>query len=82
MTSFAKDVPLGGFVDMPPHLGGQIHQNPNFGGVNRRFPAELVKSKNMHRYYENYCVDSNQILYSDKDHKMPFMVVQTHTRAS
>jgi len=48
MTSFAKDVPLGGFVDMPPHLGGQMPQNPNFRGEKCRFPAKLVKSKNMH----------------------------------
>jgi len=26
-----KDVPFGGFVDMPTHLGGQIPQNPNLG---------------------------------------------------
>jgi len=42
------DVPFGGLVDVPPHLGGQIPQKNNFGGVNRRFPAKLLKSKNMH----------------------------------
>jgi len=41
------DVPFGGFVDMPPHLGGQMPQKTNFGGVNRRFPAKVLKSKNM-----------------------------------
>jgi len=25
-----------------------------------------------HAYYQNYCVDSNRILNSDKDHQMPF----------
>ena len=41
-------VPFGGRVNIAPHLGGQIPQNPHFGGVNRRFQAKLVKSKNMH----------------------------------
>jgi len=26
-----------------------------------------------HAYYQNYCVNSNQILHSDKDHQMPFV---------
>ena len=30
-------------------------------------------------YYQNYCIDSNQILHSDKDHQMPF-VGGPHTR--
>jgi len=43
------DVPLGGFIDMPAHSVGQIPpKTPMLGGVNRRFPAKLVKSKNMH----------------------------------
>ena len=25
-----KDVPFGGFVDIAPHFGGEIPQNPNF----------------------------------------------------
>jgi len=45
---FPKDVSLGGFVDMPPHLGGQMHQNPKFREEKCRFPAKLVKSKNIH----------------------------------
>jgi len=24
-------------------------------------------------YYQNYCIDSSQILHSDEDHQMPFM---------
>jgi len=44
-----KDVSFLGFVDTAPHLGGgQNPQNPDFWGVNRRFEAKLVKSKNMH----------------------------------
>ena len=60
-----------GFDDMAPHLGGQIPQNPNFGGVNRHFQAKLNTEK--HAYYQHYCIDSNQILHSDKDHQMPLM---------
>ena len=30
-------------------------------------------------YYQNYCIDSNQILHSDKDHQMP-LVCGPHTR--
>jgi len=26
-----------------------------------------------HAYYQNYCVNSHQILHSDKDHQMPFV---------
>jgi len=42
-----KDVPFLGFVDIAPHLGGKSPQNPNFGGVNRRFQAKIVKSINI-----------------------------------
>jgi len=37
------DVPFGGFVDTVPHFGGEIPQNPNFWGVNRRFQAKWAK---------------------------------------
>jgi len=30
-------------------------------------------------YYQNYCIDSNQILHSDEDHQIPF-VGGHHTR--
>jgi len=43
-----KNVPFWGFVDIAPQLGGKIPKNSNFEGVNRRFQAKLVKSKNMH----------------------------------
>jgi len=46
-TDSCKDVPFLDFVDIAPQLGGKIPQNPNFGGVNRRFQAKRVKSKNM-----------------------------------
>jgi len=38
-----KDVPFGGFVDIAPHFWGEIHQNPDFGGVNSRFQAKRAK---------------------------------------
>ena len=60
-------VPFGVAMRWPP-FRGQIPHKPHFGGVNRRFQAKLVKWKNMH---QNYCIDSNQILHSDKDHEMP-----------
>ena len=36
-------LPFGGFVDIDPHLGGEIPKNPNFGGVNRRLQAKRAK---------------------------------------
>jgi len=38
-----KDVPFGGFVDIAAHFGGEIPQNPQFWGVNRRFRAKRAK---------------------------------------
>jgi len=70
MTSFCPKMGVS-WICPPPQLRGQISKKNNFGGVNRRFPAKLVNSKNMH-YYQNYCVNSNQSLHSDKDHQIPF----------
>jgi len=38
-----KDEPFGGFIDILPHLGGQIPQQSNFVGMNRHFPAKQTK---------------------------------------
>ena len=38
-----KDVHFVGFVDIAPHFRGEIPENPNFWGVNRRFQAEWAK---------------------------------------
>jgi len=46
-------------------------EDPNFGGANR-FPS-LTRNILKLAYYRNYCIDSNQMLYSDKDHRMPFV---------
>jgi len=43
-----KDVPFLGIFHIAPHLGGQKFPNPQFWGVNRRYQAKLVKSKNVH----------------------------------
>ena len=34
------DVPFGGFVDIASHLGVKSTENPNFGGVHRRFQTK------------------------------------------
>ena len=36
-------MPFGGFIVTIPYLGGKKPQNPNFGGLNRRFQAKLAK---------------------------------------
>ena len=57
-----------GFIHMAAHLLGQKTQNPNYGAWIGVFKPN---SRN--------CIDSNQILHSDKDHQMPF-VGGPHTR--
>jgi len=37
-----KDVPFGGSVDIPPHLGVKSLKNLNLGGVNRHFQAKCT----------------------------------------
>jgi len=54
MTSFCPRTSLfGGFVDVPPHVWGQIPPNPQFLGCS---PAKLVKSKNMHIIKTTACI--------------------------
>ena len=53
-------------------------KNPQFWGVNRRFQRQTRKIEKR-AYFQNYCIDSNHILHSDKDHQMPF-VGGHHTR--
>jgi len=67
-----KDVPFGGFVDMPPHLGGQMPPKPQFSGREQAFPSQTAKIEK-HAYYQNYCIDSNPILHSNKDYQMRFV---------
>jgi len=42
-----KDVPFGGTVDIPPHLGVKSSK-PKFWGVNRHFQAKGAKYSNFH----------------------------------
>ena len=72
-----KDVPFGGFVDMPSHLGGQIPPKNNLGGVNRRFPAKLLKSKNMHIIKTTASIPT-KFCTTIKTTKCPSWVVPTH----
>ena len=67
-----KDVPFGGFVDMPPHLGGQIPQKTF------RFSAKLLKSKNMHIITTTASVPT-KFCTAIKTTKCPSWVVETHT---
>jgi len=61
-------VPFEGFVDIAPHFGGEIPQNPNFWSMNRRFQAKTGKILKV-SHYGNYCIDFNQILHNDRDHQ-------------
>ena len=45
-----------GIFHTAPHLGVKSPQKPQLLGVNRRFQAKLVKSKNVH-YYQKYCIN-------------------------
>jgi len=60
-----KNVPFWGSIHIAPHLHGHIPQNPSWGRE-RHFEAKSAKLA----YYCNYCIDSNQILYNDKVHKV------------
>ena len=67
-----------GIFHIAPHLESQ---KPQFWRVNRCFQAKVAKSKKP-AYYQNYCINSNQILHSDKD-QMPFVGgPDTHTLQS
>jgi len=61
-----KDMPFGGSVDRPPHLWRS----------NTPKTCKIFKLS----YYQNYCMDSNQILHTSKDHQVCFMDgPETHT---
>ena len=51
------------------HLGDQIPQNAKFGGVNRFFSG-LTRKILKPAYYQNYCINSSQILHNIKDHQV------------
>jgi len=45
---------------------------PQFWGREWAFSSQTREIKK-HACHRNYCIDSNQILHSDKDHQMPFV---------
>jgi len=45
---------------------------PQFWVPEYAFSSQTREIKK-HACYQNYCIDSNQILHSDKDHQMPFV---------
>ena len=61
-----NDVPFLGVIDNAAHLGVKSPKT-YFRGVNRRFQAKRAK------YYQNYCIDSKQILNNDKNHQVLFV---------
>ena len=71
-------VPFGGRDEIAPHLGGQIPQKSPFWGVNRRFQAKLVKSKNMHIIKTTASI-ATKFCTAIKTTKYPSWVVRTHT---
>ena len=64
-------------VNIAPPLPLFFPKTPNFGAWMGVFKPNSRNQKSA--YYQNYCIDSNQILHSDKDHQMPF-VGGPHTR--
>jgi len=73
-----SDVPFGGFVDMPPYLGVKFPQNPNFGGLNRRSTAKLLKLKNMH-IIKTAALIRRKFCTLIKTTKCPWWVVETRS---
>jgi len=57
---------------MPAHFRGQIPPKPQFCGREEAFSSQTGEIEK-HAYYQNCCVDSNQILHIDKDHHMPLV---------
>jgi len=49
-----------GFVDITPHLGGQIPKTPNFGGREEAFNSSQTHEIEKHAYYPKCFTDSNQ----------------------
>jgi len=52
-----KDVPFGGFVDIAPHFGGKIPENPNFLGrfqPNGQNIESFMLSKLQHRFQRHF----------------------------
>jgi len=59
---------LGFLLTLFPILGVKSPENPNFGGVNRRFQSQTGKMLKV-SCYRNYCIDFNQIVRNERDHQ-------------
>ena len=64
-----KDVPFGGFIDIPPHLGGQFSPENFKRGVNRHLKPNW---QNCHIIKKLLQIDFTKILQHDKEHQMLF----------
>jgi len=62
---------------MAPHLGGQALPPKTILGREYAFSSQ-TRETDKRAYYQNYCIDSNQILHSIKTTKCPSWVVPTH----
>ena len=61
-----KDVPFGIPVAAIPHLRDKVPKNLFWG---REYALSSLMCKILkHAYYQNYCINSNQILHSTEDH--------------
>jgi len=60
-----------GIFHIAPHLGGQTPKKTILG-CEQVFSSQTREIEKL-AYYQNYCIDSNQILHSHKDHQMPFV---------
>ena len=74
-----KDVPFGGFVDIASHFGGEIPRNPQFLGREEAFSSQTGKILKV-SCYRNYCIDFNQILHNDRDHRVVVVGVPIGTQ--
>ena len=73
-------VPFAGRNEIAPYLGVKSPKKAHFGGVNRRFQAKLVKSKNMHKLIIKTTASiPTKFCTVIKTTKRPSWVVQTHT---
>ena len=59
------DIMLDGDPGPPFREGPQFWRHESFSSLNRKI-SKLA-------YYRNYCIDSNQIMHSQKDHQMHFV---------
>ena len=64
-----KDVPFGGFVDIAPHFGGEIHRKHQFWRREYAFSSQTGKILKV-SYFRNSCIDFDQFFHNDVDHQL------------